>query len=398
MINRPIFFKIVLFAAMTFFAAGGLFAEESAVEGGKNVFPANTGSVIGAFFLAPGAAPDPRETERTEAASLLRHITDELAAELDAAQALKRTTDPPADPSDALTAEKLDTARIQADASCERLEGGADDLLASLRFETVAAQYADALPKANDDDAPRRSAEIERLRQALKTGEKLRRLLESAPDREGVREMERKESTNKKTNGGSIKEKAVELSYCEALLFLRLAKITDDQTERTDALALARMRLGEASAANENPARAEQIRTALRQAVEMPEQPSGNETLLRAESLYRAGKIQEAVDRLVERLRAEPNDFRAKLLLCDMLADRKEDAARRRALTLASSVVENAPEASVEWFEAKERVIRLCLALGERTRAEKIAAMLTLAHPDCGDPARKARIEALLHP
>ena len=396
--KRPIFFEVVLFAAMMFFAAGGLFAEESAAEGRKNASPANTGSVIGAFFLAPGAAPDPREIERVEAAGLLRRVTDELASDLAAARASKLTADPPANPPETITAEKLDAARIQADASCERLEGGADDLLASLRFETVAAQYAEALRKANEANAPLRSAEIERLRQALETGEKLRRLLESAPDRENVREMERKESTNKESNVGSIKEKAVEFSYCEALLLLRLAKITDDQTERTDALALARTRLGEASAANENPARVEQIRTALRQAVEMPEQPSGNETLSRAKSLYRAGKVQEAVDRLVERLRVEPNDFRAKLLLCDMLADRKEEAAHRRALTLASSVVENAPEASVEWFEAKERVIRLCLALGERTRAEKIAAMLTLAHPDCGDSARKARIEALLHP
>lgn len=395
---KPIY-GLSFLAAIFFGIAADLSRAEETGKGTLTETP-RAESMIGFYFLAPGAAPDERET----ALALGTELFKQYAARLLAAAP------------DENGAKTLLSARERADALRDRIESATSDKglffafdesaaangrerehfrrlfdygLSILRFEAALAQFAESQHAKNPNAAQNNSeenlerdggalSEFERLQDALRLAENLRPFTEAS--------------------AGAALSESVELFYLEGILSLRLAGESSDRAERARWSALGRERLEKAASANTDAARGDAIEAALLESRRRAEETRSDAAEITAESLFRDGRIQEAVDLLVERLRKEPNDNAAKLLLADILETQKNVAARRRALLLAQSVTESAAEGSAEWFEGKERVIRLCLALGERERAKKIAAMLELVYPDCGDPARKTRLDAMLAP
>lgn len=393
------FYGLTFFAAIFFGIAADFSRADDAGESVPSEKP-RAESVVQSYFLAPGAAHNERESAlalgavlfKRQAARLLAATPDENGAETllsartraDALRARIESATPDEGPF--FTFGELAAAN---DRECEHFRRLFDYGLSILRFEAASAQYAESLRAKNPPPAQNNAeqnlarggeslSEVERLQKTLLLAEELRPFAEASSTPESG--------------------ESVELFYLEGIMLLRLAGLTNDRAERAQWSATARERLEMAASVNTDAARGGAIETALLESRRRAEEARSDAAEVTAESLYRDGRIQESVDLLVERLRKEPNDNAAKLLLADILESQKSEAARRRALLLAQSVTESAAEGSVEWFEGKERVVRLYLALGERERAKKIAAMLELVYPDCGDPERKARLDAMLTP
>ena len=117
--------------------------------------------------------------------------------------------------------------------------------------------------------------------------------------------------------------------------------------------------------------------------------------VIRADALADAGRPQEAVDLLGHLLRQSPGEMELLVPLARILERQPDAPSLETALNIWRSVERRSPKYSEAWWDAKEAVLRLLMATGDRREAESAFQMLQILNPELGGPERKPRWESL---
>ncbi len=118
--------------------------------------------------------------------------------------------------------------------------------------------------------------------------------------------------------------------------------------------------------------------------------------VIRADALADTGKAQEAVDLLGQLLRKSPGDVTLLKPLAQILERQSDVPSREMSLKIWRSVEQHSSARSESWWDAKEAILRLLIALGRRQEAESAFQMLKILNPELGGPDRKLRIETII--
>lgn len=114
---------------------------------------------------------------------------------------------------------------------------------------------------------------------------------------------------------------------------------------------------------------------------------------LQAKLLAETGKVQQAVDLLVDLLKQSPEDLSIRELLAEILGRQESVPVREKALSLWLGVVQAARKDSETWWNAREHILELQQKLGRDEEAKKDFRRLRLLYPHLGGAARKTRLE-----
>ena len=116
---------------------------------------------------------------------------------------------------------------------------------------------------------------------------------------------------------------------------------------------------------------------------------------IRADALADAGHVQEAVDLLTQLLRQSPDDVELLVSLAEILERQNDGASHNLSLKIRYKVERLLPTRSDAWWDAKEAIVRLLIATGQRQEAESLFQMLQILNPELGGTSRKLRFESL---
>ncbi|MCL2117015.1 MAG: hypothetical protein FWH27_01180 [Planctomycetaceae bacterium] len=117
--------------------------------------------------------------------------------------------------------------------------------------------------------------------------------------------------------------------------------------------------------------------------------------VIRADALADTGKSQEAVNLLGQMLRQSPGELELLEPLAKILERQPDTSSRELSLRLWRNVEQRSSARSDAWWDAKEAILRLLIATGQRPEAESMFQMLQILNPELGGPDRKMRFESL---
>ena len=115
--------------------------------------------------------------------------------------------------------------------------------------------------------------------------------------------------------------------------------------------------------------------------------------VLRADALRLLNRAQESLNLFARLRKNDPKNVAVARGVARILTAQKDEKTLRRALVAWSDVAELLPEASKEWWDAKEETVKIYCRLGDPEQAEKIVKTLWLARDDASDPGRRRRCE-----
>ncbi len=115
--------------------------------------------------------------------------------------------------------------------------------------------------------------------------------------------------------------------------------------------------------------------------------------VVKADALRLIGQGQEALRLYASQLKKDAKNARVLKGLALLLSNQTDAKALELAVKYWSDYADLNPDASPEWWNAKEKCVEIYCKLGKKDQAEKMLKTLWLTRTDPSDPNRKARWE-----
>ena len=115
--------------------------------------------------------------------------------------------------------------------------------------------------------------------------------------------------------------------------------------------------------------------------------------IVQADALRLLGRRQESLNLYAKQLKKDPKNARVLKGLATLLSTQADAKALDLAVKYWSDYADLAPDASPEWWNAKEKCVEIYCKTGKKDQAEKMLKTLWLTRTDPSDPNRKARWE-----